>query len=133
MYPKRNVYTQWRRISCFIVLMGGLNQPLRQTNRAIKRLRRVKIYFLQGEKALSAEIEIFFTKRMIFVGMKQVMRQMKKSLRQEIFCLRKIERFLSDHSPPQTELLGGSHQEQEDHGKFCRHKLWTYFQLYIVP
>ena len=53
-------------------------------------------------------------------------RHMKKSLRQEIFCLRKIDRFLSDHSPPQTELLGGSHQEQEDHGKFCRQKLWTY-------
>ena len=31
-----------------------------------------------------------------------MMRYMKKSLRQEIFCLRKIERFLRDHSPPQT-------------------------------
>ena len=38
MYPKRNVYTQWRRISCFIVLMGGLNQPLRQTNRRNKQI-----------------------------------------------------------------------------------------------
>ena len=61
MYPKRNVYTQWRRISCFIVLMGGLNQPLRQTNRAINRLRRVKIYFRLGrEGVVSGNRNLFY-------------------------------------------------------------------------
>ena len=68
----------------------------------MNKLRRLKIYLLQGEKLLSTEMEIISTELLLSERMKQAMKNMRKSLVQVIVCLRKIQRSLSCNFSSQT-------------------------------
>ena len=53
---------------------------------------------LKGEKSLSAEMEIVFTELLLLGGMKQAMRNTRRSGGGLAVCFRKIQRFLSSDS-----------------------------------
>ena len=71
---------------------------------------RLKIYFLKGEKSLSAGMEIIFTELMLTERIKSPV--------QVIDCLRKIQRSLSCNFF--LKLPEGSCQEKQDHGNSGR-------------
>ena len=63
-----------------------------------KQIRRLKICVLKGEKSLFVEMVIVFTQLLLFEGMKQTMRNTRRSVGGVPVCFRKIQRFLSRHS-----------------------------------
>ena len=63
-----------------------------------KQIQRLKIYVLKEERSLLTEMIIVFTQLLLFEGMKQAMRNTRRSVGGVPVCFRKIQRFLSRHS-----------------------------------
>ena len=63
-----------------------------------KQIQRLKIYVLKEERSLLTEMIIVFTQLLLFEGMKQAMRNTRRSVGGVPVCFRKIQRFSSRHS-----------------------------------